>query len=209
MTSDITAMQPASSASEVKPRRRGWSLAGFVLLNLWIVFHLLAIVSAPLSVSPSSNLERGLWMTMSPYVQILYQNNGFHFFAPNPEGSNSVRYVLEFEDGRTLEGKFPNRDISPRLLYHRYFMLSETLGALGGEARERMVRDFARQLCRDYGAERATLFLEWHELARRERILAGGSLFDDDLYQVTPLGTFTWDELSKSSNANVATTSAE
>ena len=208
MNSNMTNTISDSNKPEVYRPQGLWPKVGFVVLNLWIVLHILAIIAAPVSVSPSSSVERGLWRTLAPYLQVLYQNNGFHFFAPNPEGSNSIRYVLEYEDGTLERGKFPNKQIKPRLLYHRYFMLSENLGQMNGELREIMIRDFARQLCRDAGAERITLLLEWHELALRERIMAGGSLYDEDLYEVTPLGTFTWDELSKSSKENVATTSA-
>ncbi|MCA8986292.1 MAG: hypothetical protein KDA78_01535 [Planctomycetaceae bacterium] len=179
---------------------------GFVILNCWIIFHLFGIIAAPVSISPSSNLERGIWETLSPYIQLLYQNNGFHFFAPNPEGSNSVRYIVEHDDGTKTEGKFPNREIWPRLLYHRYFMLSENLGQMDPELQPIMARDFARQLCREHQGEKITLQLEWHELARRERILAGGSLYDEDLYVITPLGTFTWEELTNPSNEDVTTT---
>jgi len=188
---------------------RGWKRFGFYGANVFILFHLVAVCSSPMSVQPSSPLQQMLWYCCSPYVQVLYQNNGFHFFAPNPEGANSVVYTLEFTDGRTQEGKFPNRQIFPRLLYHRHFMLSEFLGALDGPEREMMTRAFARRLCEKHGADKISISLQWHDLALRERILAGGTLFDDDLYQVTPLGTYTWEELSASSAESLSLTSAE
>jgi len=203
------ASQPHEECQQVYRPKSTLAWCGFVLLNLMIVFHLFAIIAAPVSVSPSSGVEQGLWETLSPYVQLFYLNNGYHFFAPNPEGSNSVRYIVEKDDGTIVEGKFPNKQIWPRLLYHRYFMLSETLGQMEEPYAELMTRDFARQLCREYEGDRITLQLEWHDLARRERILAGGTLYDQDLYEVTPLGTFTWNELSKSSKENVANTDVE
>jgi len=195
-------------AAQAAPRSWKRRLA-FYTVNVLLLGHLVAVCAAPMSVQPSSPLQQGLWLTMSPYVQLLYQNNGFHFFAPNPEGANSVLYTLEFSDGSTRDGKFPNRQIWPRLLYHRHFMLSEFLGSLDGQEREQLTRDFARRLCEKYGAQKVSISLQWHDLALRERILAGGTLFDDDLYQVTPLGTFTWDELSTSSDEKSSLTSVE
>ena len=182
---------------------------GFYALNIWLIFHLLAICAAPLSVSPASPLEQSLWETMSPYVQVLYQNNGFHFFAPNPEGCNTVHYTLEYADGSSEQGSFPNRDISPRLLYHRHLMLSESLGNMRGPRREMMIHDFAYQVCKSHQAQKISLSLVWHELALQERIIAGGTLFDQDLYRETPLGTFTWDELSASSAKSSVATATE
>ncbi|MCA8985255.1 MAG: hypothetical protein R3C12_19035 [Planctomycetaceae bacterium] len=210
MTPDKTPAEPQIAAPlQHAPERRGWRRVGFYALNVGILFHLVAVCAAPLSVQPSSPFEQTLWLWMSPYVQVLYQNNGFHFFAPNPEGTNSVVYKLEFADGTTQDGKFPHRQIFPRLMYHRHFMLSEFLGALEGEEREKMTRAFARRLCEKYGAAKVEMSLQWHDLALRERILAGGTLFDQDLYQLTPLGTYTWDELSATSAEKSSLTSAE
>lgn len=182
---------------------------GFYLLNIWLIFHICAVCAAPLSVSPASYLEQSLWETTSPYVQLLYQNNGFHFFAPNPEGCNTVHYAVSFEDGSTQQGMFPHRGIWPRLLYHRHLMLSNYLGASEGEFREKMIRDFAYQICKSHAAQEVSLTLVWHDLALRERIIAGGTLFDEDLYRETPLGTFTWDELSATFAKNSAAIAAE
>lgn len=195
-------------AAQAAPRSWKRRLA-FYALNLVLFLHLVAVCAAPMSVQPSSRLQQNLWLVMSPYVQLLYQNNGFHFFAPNPEGAYSVLYTVELADGSTQDGKFPNRQIFPRLLYHRHFMLSEFLGSLEGREQEQLTRDFARRLCEKYGAEKVSISLQWHDLALRERILAGGTLYDEDLYQVTPLGTFTWDELSASADENSSVTSAE
>ncbi len=199
----------ASPASQTAFVLRGWKRVGFYGLNVLILFHLVAVCASPMSVQPSSRIQQNLWWVCSPYVQMLYQNNGFHFFAPNPEGSFSVLYEVEQADGSVKEGKFPNRQISPRLLYHRHFMLSEYLGALEGADRERMTRAFARRLCEKHKGEKISVSLQWHDLALRERILAGGTLYDQDLYQVTPLGTYTWDELSALPAEQASITSVE
>jgi hypothetical protein len=54
--------------------------------------------------------------------------HGYRFFAPNPGASHIVQYELEFADGRKEQGQFPDlQQHWPRLLYHRHFMLSETI----------------------------------------------------------------------------------
>ncbi len=205
---DLPPLCADKSSSPPPPRSLGRRL-GFYALNAAILFHLVAICAAPVSVSPASPLEQSLWVSVSPYVQLLYQNNGFHFFAPNPEGAHTVHYTVTYEDGRTEQGKFPHRKIWPRLLYHRHLMLSESLAAMEGERRERMIRDFAYQVCKDHGAQQVSLSLFRHEIAFRERIIAGGSLFDEDLYQEIPLGTFTWADLSATSSENSVATATK
>ncbi len=209
MSDSVSADQVSASNSVASSRPGILRRIGFYALNVFILFHLVAICASPLSVQPSSPLQQNLWVAVRPYVQVLYQNNGFHFFAPNPEGANSVLYRVERPDGSLVEGKFPNRQIFPRLLYHRHFMLSEFLGAVDGEEREQMTRAFARRLMEKYEGEKIEISLEWHDLALRERIVAGGTLFDDDLYRITPLGTYTWDELSATQGGNSSLTSAE
>jgi len=199
----------ADKPASVAPTRSWPKRLGFYALNAAIMFHLIAICAAPVSVSPASELEQSLWVSVSPYVQLLYQNNGFHFFAPNPEGAHTVIYTVAYEDGSTEQGKFPHRKIWPRLLYHRHLMLSESLASMEGERRERMIRDFAYQVCKDHEAQQVTLSLLRHEIAFRERIIAGGSLFDEDLYQEIPLGTFTWADLSATSSENSVATATK
>ena len=206
--SGITPMH-SGTADSTASERGLLKRIGFYALNLAIMFHLVAICAAPLSVSPSSELEQSLWDFTAPYVQLLYQNNGFHYFAPNPEGAHTVHYVVTYKDGKTERGLFPHRGIWPRLLYHRHLMLSENLAAMEGERRERMARDFAYQVCKSHGAERVTLSLVRHDIAMRERIIAGGSLFDEDLYQEIPLGTFTWADLSATSSVNSVATATK
>ena len=54
-------------------------------LNTWLVFHVAAIIVAPAAVSPSSELMQSIWGVFQPYLQVLYLNHGYHFFAPEPE----------------------------------------------------------------------------------------------------------------------------
>jgi hypothetical protein len=178
--------------------RRRIARAGFALVNVWIVYHLAAVVLAPWSVPPSSRLVQNAWRAIGPYVQILYLNHGYHYFAPEPGNSTLVSYVLETADGREEVGRIPHRGIWPRLLYHRHFMLTEFLAsndAQDPKLKSELVRAMARQLCRQHGARRVTLSRITHRLPSMEWVRAGGTLDDPGSYTEEPLGTFACDEL--------------
>ena len=178
----------------VKHRSRLKTL-GFLLVNVWLVWHLAAIFISPLSVDPAAPVVRQAWRITGPYAQLIYMNHGYHFFAPNPGGSTLLGYELEFEDGETQSGRLPIKTIFPRLLYHRHFMLTEFLARIDQfpeNLRNRLLRAYAEQLCRAHAAERVTLYKVYHEVPSMERVLAGGTLDDPDYYFEEPLGTFSW-----------------
>ena len=62
---------------------------------------------------------------MHPYLQILYLNHGYQFFAPEPGESTLLAFEAERDDGTVVRGRIPDRTTWPRLLYHRHFMLTE------------------------------------------------------------------------------------
>jgi hypothetical protein len=167
------------------PRSLRWAI------SLWLVFHLGAIVIAPLAVGPSSEIVHAAWGFFGPYVELLYLNHGYHFFAPEPEESTLVAYEAERPDGTIVHGRIPDRDISPRLLYHRYFMLTEHMRDAPEELRELWYRSYADQIGRQYGASRVALIRQTHLLPSRERIMEGGRLTDPESYEDQPLGDFT------------------
>jgi hypothetical protein len=196
------ALNATASARDPRPRRgnavwrsrRAASTAGFVLVNLWLVYHLAGIVIAPWSVPPSSRLVQNAWRCVGPYVQIFFLNHGYHYFAPQPGDSTLVAYALEMPDGRRETGRIPNRGIWPRLLYHRHFMLTEFLASADGfqpAVKVELVKAMARELCREHKARRVTLSKVTHRLPSMERIRAGGTL--DDNYTEEILGTFSCD----------------
>ena len=167
----------------------------FLLLNVFLAFHLFAIVICPASVEPSSPLVRAGFRLVSPYLYAIYLDHGFHYFVPDPGASTLVEYSLELPDGSTKTGRFPSRSTYPRLLYHRFFMLSEFLGNGPEELAPLLERAFARNLCRETGATKVTLTRVVHELATEESVLRGMSLNDPSLFVETKLGTYTAEEL--------------
>ena len=82
---------PASPANLSPGRQRLIRLA----ISFWLVYHVSAIVIAPASVSPASSLVQSVWLVFQPYLQLLYLNNGYHFFAPEPAESTLLAYKAE------------------------------------------------------------------------------------------------------------------
>jgi len=177
-------------------RRWGHPL-GFALVNIWLVYHLAAIVLAPWSVPPASRLVQNSWRAVGAYDQILFLNHGYHYFAPEPGNSTLVAYVLEMPDGSQQTGRIPNPGIQPRLLYHRHFMLTEYLASddLSPALREELVKAMARELCREHDARRVTLSRITHRLPTMEFVRAGGALDDPESYAEEPLGSYSADQL--------------
>jgi hypothetical protein len=164
---------------------------GYLGLNLLLLLHLVAIISAPLTIGPSSATSRRIWDSFSPYLQVLYLNHGFHYFAPEPGSSNLVSWTVTRDDGSTLAGRFPNFEMTPRLLYHRHFMLSEVLGNSDPQLQSEIARGSARNLLREHNAAQVSLSTIRHDLSSMVRVRVGGQLTDSDLYTEQPLGSFT------------------
>ncbi|MFK8113694.1 MAG: hypothetical protein AB8B91_15940 [Rubripirellula sp.] len=98
-------------------------------LSVLIVAHLLAVVLPPLSfqTQPSPSVST-LLAPVEGYGQFLYVDRGYAFFAPDPGPSHLVQAAVKDDSGNLVEKMFPDRQQQfPRLLYHRYFMLTEFL----------------------------------------------------------------------------------
>jgi hypothetical protein len=193
----FSATAPALRSGVVRIVRRWGHPVGFVLVNVWLVYHLAAIILAPWSVPPASRLVQNSWRAVGAYDQLLFLNHGYHYFAPEPGNSTLVAYVLEMPDGSLQTGRIPNADIRPRLFYHRHFMLTEYLASddLSPQLHTELVRSMARELCRQHQARRVTLSRVTHRLPTMEFVRAGGALDDPESYTEEPLGTFSSDDL--------------
>jgi hypothetical protein len=195
-----------------------WSPWPRTIVSVLILLHLAAVVLPPLYVWPSSDSK--LWQALAtpfwPYIEAADLNHGYRFFGPDPGPSHLVRYHLEMPDGSKRDDVFPNlAEEWPRLLYHRYFMLSEHLNGLyegqmiasregapglpkdapqrlaAEQAYRAMVRSFADELLRRTGAKRVHMELIEHDFPAPEEFLQGVKLNDPSLYRtVDDLGTF-------------------
>lgn len=152
---------PETVAPQPKPKARKpgqMHIALKLFLSLLIAWHVAAVFLAPLSISPSSPLvvdTAQYWMQW--YLDALYINHGYHFFAPEPSDGHLIRYqVLDSGGAIMKESEFPNKqDNWPRLLYHRYFMLADQCqvdAASEAEMRqwqEEFLKGYARQILRE------------------------------------------------------------
>ena len=120
---------PSTPSGACPPRFRN------LVLGL-VAVHLLAVLAEPLAFFSRSEYQMGpeffaLRRFLAPYVEWMYLDHGYFFFAPNP-GPNHLVAVYrgqpsaEREEKKDFDLVFPNRNEEwPRLRYHRSFMLSE------------------------------------------------------------------------------------
>jgi hypothetical protein len=188
MNDGFATSEPASPPRRIGRRPLRWAV------NLWLGFHISAIIIAPASVSPSSDLVRSAWTVVRPYLQLLYLNHGYHFFAPEPSESTLLAYVAERDDGTIIRGRIPNREIVPRLLYHRHFMLTEHMILAPPELQRRWYDSYAQHIGHKYGATRVSLTKQSHYLPTLEMVRNGVRLDDPNSYEEQPLGVFRCDE---------------
>lgn len=166
------------------------------ILSVLLMLHLVAIVSAPWAMAPSSELSQSVFRFFQPWLDAAYLNHGYHFFAPEPGPCHTIRYELQFADGTRAEGVFPDPQAhSPRLLYHRHFMLTETAGRLAvDESSEASLRQlsqsFATHLLAETGAARVQLILRRRYIPTPQQVAAGLPLTAPELLAERPLGTF-------------------
>lgn len=123
-------IEPTDRAGHCKPAYRK-------ALVCLIALHLLAVVAEPLFFFSRSDFQAGpeflgLRRWLAPYVDWMYLDHGYFFFAPNPGPNHLVAVQQRSRDTARPAGLqsdafvFPDRKEQwPRLLYHRYFMLAE------------------------------------------------------------------------------------
>ena len=194
----------SNTVPELAPGR--WPFWLRVLVSVVVTFHVFAVFVGPWAALPdqSSPLAQDSRLLVGRYVDVLRLGNGYRFFAPEPGPSHLVKYEVTLANGEKVEGRFPDRTVNrPRLLYHRYFMLSETLNTLytpekGTDQRvlfDLYVRSYARHLLLAYQGKSVKLTLVEHRIPAIEDIQAGKArLSDPTLYDELDLGTFTGDE---------------
>ena len=160
------------------------------IVSFWLVFHLTAMILAPAAVAPASELTRGVCRIIMPYIGLLYLDHGYHFFAPEPAESTLIAYEAQRDDGTVVLGRIPDRKTWPRLLYHRYFMLSEHTNDATEETQGLWYRSYADHIAAKTGASRVKLIKQTHYLSSMDRVLEGGRLDDPEGYEERELGVF-------------------
>ncbi|MEZ6125921.1 MAG: hypothetical protein R3C49_22565 [Planctomycetaceae bacterium] len=155
---------------------------GFVLANVWVAFHVFAIFIAPAPMPPASPLLVDASRIALPYNQALFLNHGYHFFAPDPGSSTLISYEIERSGDVPLKGRFPDTSISPRLRYHRYFMLAENVWGFPEETQDEVLKAYARHFSAKHQADKISLVVLSHQPSSIARMQAGGKLDDPDTY---------------------------
>jgi hypothetical protein len=90
--------------------------------------------------------------------------------------------------------------MAPRLLYHRHFMLTESLGRadfLDPRVRDLTSRAIARQLLREHQGNRIVLSRLTHDLPTMEQFQSSPTLDAPESYFEEPLGQFQWTDFYK------------
>ena len=106
-------------------KRRRWFRR---IIGILLLFHVASIVVAPASVEPTSPFWLGAWRFAKPYVQVTFLDQGWNFFSPEPGPSTLISYRAHLPNGSVVEERMPSKQVWPRLLYHRHFMLTSYVG---------------------------------------------------------------------------------
>jgi hypothetical protein len=193
-----------------------WHLGWRVSVSLLLLVHVAAVFTAPFTFATSSGPDSASPFASSAmnalraYIGAADLNHGYFFFAPNPGPSHLVRCRLENDAGPDAdEWLFPDRHRHwPRLLYHRHFMLSESLNSRyvpaepppeivaddgqmaawrEGRRQYELLRESYRQhLYAAHGADRADVIRVEHRQPTPLEFQEGLRLADPSLYRDLP-----------------------
>jgi hypothetical protein len=103
-----------------------------VVATLLVLFHFGGILTAVTSVPPPSGpppwLASQAWtLIYRPYLQFMYLNNAYHFYAPDPTPAKMLWIHLIYDDGSRRWVKVPDREqFLTRQAYQRRLALSES-----------------------------------------------------------------------------------
>ena len=181
-------------------------------MSLLVVLHIVAVFAAPWDLSTLAALPPGyqagadnlgrqaslpppeseVWQQplvprnlrwfFHHYLNLMYLNHGYEFFAPDPGGSNLVRYTIRDSGGQEVtQGQFPDlKEQWPRLLYHRHLMLAAQTGQMGPESG----RHYAQHLLAVNGGQTIRLELLIHALLSPQQVEGGTPLDAPQTYLV-------------------------
>lgn len=115
-----------------------WPLWVRIVASGFLVTHITAVFAPPfhfltmgLGSQEASPVAGGIAAAVRPYCDFMFLQHGYAFFAPDPGPSHLLRcHVETAEQPNGFDIIFPDRTKQwPRLLYHRHFMLTETLNS--------------------------------------------------------------------------------
>ncbi|HEV3167822.1 MAG TPA: hypothetical protein VGZ22_27710 [Isosphaeraceae bacterium] len=148
-----------------------WPVGARVAVSAALLFHIIAILAAALSVPPASMLERTVAEQFIHYYELIDQGHGYRYYAPEPPPTPVVIARLEFADGRPeAQVRLPDRALRPRLRYQRHLALANHLYVEfssaprdeQGQRRSRWAESYARHLCKTRGCSRVSIAVRMH-----------------------------------------------
>ncbi|MCA9109895.1 MAG: hypothetical protein KDA52_08120 [Planctomycetaceae bacterium] len=160
------------------------------LLSAWLLYHVIAIVMPPLAIPPTSSLLSEMAGLFRPYTEGLHLNHGYHYFAPQPGESTLIEFTAIRSDGTEVKGIMPNRQIWPRLLYHRHFMLTESLGYIPDELQDDWLKSYARCISRKTHCPEVELTHLLHYMPTTDMVNRGVTLDNPGSFDRTVMGVY-------------------
>ena len=131
-------------------------------------------------------LPLALYRFFFHYANLVYINNGYDFFSPDPVPNQLIRYTLYNSAGEEIGADvFPDvKSQWPRLFYHRHMMLASQIGEFDRERGEAGLRLIARRLlATNPGAARVRVDLGVHELLTPQQVREGTLINASETYQ--------------------------
>jgi hypothetical protein len=194
-------MQRAAAESHVPVRPRSDSVSRKLphpllryCINLWVLLHFTAIIAVAGTMGPTAAYVNAVWEVFHPYLQFLFLNHGFNYFAPEPAPTNLLKFEAIRADGSVVKGQIPDPSLRPRLLYQRSLLLTEHIGIRPLEIRDRWYRSYALHICQKYGAAKVHLTHLIHVPLPMEMVRNGVQPDAPFTYAETDLGDFSCDE---------------
>ena len=176
----LTVIYPTKTVMRSAVKRRRWMRR---LASLFLAFHVAAIIVAPASVEPTSPFWLSGWEIVRPYAQMVFLDQGWNFFSPEPGPSTLISFHAKTDDGEVINRRLPNKEIQPRLLYHRHFMVTSYMGYQAEEDQELICEGFLSHIKAKYNTEEVE-FTKWvHLLPSQDHIRNGGTLHHADLWE--------------------------
>jgi hypothetical protein len=118
----------AKRLSNANEPSAAWPTSRRRIVSALLVFHLAAVIFAPLSLNDAFSSLFRPFQFLRVYATTLYLDNGYRFFAPDPGPTHTIRIEHGPAGGALKSERVPDaKQTWPRLLYHRWFMLGESL----------------------------------------------------------------------------------
>ncbi|MCP4773961.1 MAG: hypothetical protein GY880_06965 [Planctomycetaceae bacterium] len=151
-------LEPSAPSATTDPPLQ-WKPVARTIATVAILIYLFVVVIGPLSNPIASKyFSDPIARRLAPLHRILFLGHGYRFFGPDPGPTHRLVFRGIKNDGSKFEGFFPDRqNQQPRLLYHRWFMLSETLFV---EHASQADPNFLKNRQRDYEQQAARLASE-------------------------------------------------